>query len=1044
MKEPVKRLIQTIIVAILFLAVYTGGLLYTEKRHYDDLIMADCSNKSEVVRGMAEGYSETWDEIGRGFFKEINARSRLMSIRLADQITDGEYSGARFGENDMVVRLLGEKIDLPPEAEGLFPALSKDMITEEFAQTKLQLNAEGQKADQNNEVFLTSCRIAGDWYYVSWTPIEAYDDYISSHLSREGLLDALEYDDDSEIFMVSLSGAVPVFSEGDAGTILHKTKGLAGYRSLDDLGITREELSKETFNLQTSNGKKYICTPIEMENVGVTIVFCNSVEKEKSAFLGDVISQVLFAAIMIVGLITWCFSVQWLVRKEELDEKQVQKYSPKTVRKRTVRLTVMSTFVILLFAFMTVMVPYMYKENLIGTNVLKLFDTQVEDEVRNVLGEQKQEEQSFSRLGAIVSEMLTENQSLLTKEKLSEISETIGAEYLILFDENAQETACSREYTGFSLPADKSDPFYDFRRLLKGIPLITHGSETDMITGITRPFVGIRYRIPDQTDVYGALLIAVPVNDRTIIEEKNEALKQAKQEIYRRMQIENRLIMEIDPETHEILTCSREDYEGANAESLGMNPKDIKERHMGFFFIDDEWYFGISKASGSCLSYYLTDSSKMSRTGLFFALLSAVLFLLGYVITAKFAMKEYTEENYERYAAQMMEISDEYLKKVAERAPSMNALALTWKNMPPEIKTKTILQILTGIMLTVMTLFAFTNSPLSAHSALNFVIRGNWTKGINLFAVIAVLVTLCIEYLGYLALKLIFTMLYTITDREGETFLRLLRSFVNYAMFISAICISLSFLGADTTTLMASIGLMSLAVSLGAKDIVADILAGLSIVFEKTFRIGDIVKIGDYKGQVLEIGIRSTKVLEGNRSIKSICNHEIGSVINFSRRSSKCEVRIKIPITTSITDISRLLEEELPLVTKINPHITSGPKYDGITEFEGDKMILSISAEGPEEYCESIKRDINLVLQSLAERELLHLPASNITINLEGVAAKGTDDSTYANVSGTIPDEDIFEQIKEAGISSIEYRDKKRRRHGVIPGIKDEDTGGET
>ena len=41
MKDPVKRLIQTIIVAILFLVVYTGTMLYTEKKHYDDLIMAD-------------------------------------------------------------------------------------------------------------------------------------------------------------------------------------------------------------------------------------------------------------------------------------------------------------------------------------------------------------------------------------------------------------------------------------------------------------------------------------------------------------------------------------------------------------------------------------------------------------------------------------------------------------------------------------------------------------------------------------------------------------------------------------------------------------------------------------------------------------------------------------------------------------------------------------------------------------------------------------------------------------------------------------------
>ena len=70
--------------------------------------------------------------------------------------------------------------------------------------------------------------------------------------------------------------------------------------------------------------------------------------------------------------------------------------------------------------------------------------------------------------------MITEDSSLLRKKSLSEIAEAISAEYLIVYDEKGAETACSREYTGFTLPEDPEDPFYDFRRLLKGIPVIVH------------------------------------------------------------------------------------------------------------------------------------------------------------------------------------------------------------------------------------------------------------------------------------------------------------------------------------------------------------------------------------------------------------------------------------------------------------------------------------------------------------------------------------------------------------------------------------------
>lgn len=62
---------------------------------------------------------------------------------------------------------------------------------------------------------------------------------------------------------------------------------------------------------------------------------------------------------------------------------------------------------------------------------------------------------------------------------------------------------------------------------------------------------------------------------------------------------------------------------------------------------------------------------------------------------------------------------------------------------------------LIGILLVALILVSYSNSPLARHSVLSFVIRGNWTKGINLFSGIAVVVTFCIEYLAYLTLKMI-------------------------------------------------------------------------------------------------------------------------------------------------------------------------------------------------------------------------------------------------------------------------------------------------
>ena len=1011
MKDSDKRLKQTIAVTILFLIIYSAVMLNISSRHCGDLIRMDSVSKTEAVRGMVDGYSETVEEIGKGFFKQQNVRGRLMAIRLSDQFTDGEFTGKRFDGDSMVVCVRDGKVELPSEVEGLFPEILPEMVTDEYTHTRTAWYG-GTGANTEEEVFLTSGKISGEWYCVSWTPVSSYEAYVRSRLSEKRLADTLKSSDDIDFLVIDKEAG----SSEDEWTFLYKTGELSKYSSLSDLDITKEKLSSESFSLKTDDGKEYVCSPIEIESLRYILLCCNSVEEEKAAYAGDIILQILFAAILMIGLITWCCSVQRLVSREHLSEEQKKNYSPRSVKKRTIRLTIMSLVMASLFAFQTVMLQFMYQENRIGISALDMLQAQIEDEKKNALSLQELEADRCVQLGTSISGMIEEDPALLERERLAQISEAIGADYLILFDENGEETACSREYIGFALPVDPSDPFHDFRRLLKGIPSIVHEPGKDMITGETRQIVGIRYAVPGKEDTFGALLIALPVSNAQLAEEEEENLQLIRRRVYRRLESDKRVIMEIDPQTHQIMSCSLNTLEGEDSTGLGIDPKGLRDKCMGFYSIGNNWYFGTASSEEDSVCLYLSDSTDMSRIGLLFALISGGLFLIGYVLIAGFALKEYTDENYERCLSQTEDRSEEYLRKIEQKAPFLGPFAVDWKNKLPEHKTKTILQILTGIMLVGILTASLVNSPLTRHSPLHFVIRGNWTKGINFFSLIAVIVTFCVEYLAYLALKAISVLLYGLTDAKGETMLRLVRSFFNYAMFIGAVCVSLSFLGVDAQTLLASLGLLSLAISLGAKDIVADILVGLSIVFEKTYSVGDIIQIGDFKGKVLEIGVRSTKVINGTNDVKIFNNHEIGSVINYSKKTSVCVVKISLPITVSADSVIRLLEKELPKVRKINPHIIKGPEFDGILELANGRMILGISAEGPEEYITSIKKDMNRVLQSMAERELLRYAQPNITINVNGTAADKAEDravSEQKEMSGETEESgDVFDHLK--------------------------------
>lgn len=991
MKDPKKRLIHTSVLAIVFMVVYSAFILFFELRQYNDLIMRDSTYKADTVRSMIAGYKKAAYEVGGRFWEEQNAAARLMTIKLRDQVVNGEYSGDRLVDNGLVVRVRNGQVELPPEAEGLFTGLTPEMITNEYMQTRTKLEApagSGSAADDSGEVILTSGRIDGEWYYIAWIFDEAYKEYIRSHLSEKELLEALEYDNDTEILVVQTGAASENTANAEEGVILYKTKGLAEFDSLDDLGITREDLKKDYFTIGSDKDKKYFCIPIGMDTIGHTFVTCNSVEGLRAAFIGDSVTQILLVAAMLTGLIVWCFSVQWLVGEKTADEDQKRRYDLETVRKRTTRLAVMSTAVVTFFAFLTVMMQCMFQENRVGINMLSLLQVQVEEAAENGDDIVMPETERYERLGEIVAAMLTDDRELLKEDRLSEISEAIAADYIMAFDENGTQTACSREYIGFSLPTDESSTFSDFRRLLKGIPSITHDPERDFITGETRAFVGMRFRIagqdPETPVRNGALLIALPSVEAAHAEEKADLVSEAKKQVYSSMQTEERQIIEIDPKTNRIISSSRNNYAGSMADGLGIDPDKLSDRRMGFYRFDDEWYFGTAKASDNALYLYLTDSTGMSRVGILFALTVGALFLIIYLLTAKYALKDYDEENYERNASGIAESADRFIGKIEKKAPSLGPLAVKWRNCSPEEKTKVVLQLETGIIIMVLVVIAIGDSPLSRHSALNFAIKGNWSKGLNLFSVIAVSVICCCAYLIFLLLKVVFSGLYHLVDNEGNTILGLIQSLLNYVIIIAALCVSLNYFGIDATTILASLGIFSLAISLGAKDMVTDIIAGLSILLEKTYSVGDYVMIGDFKGKVQEIGVRSTKLVNGTHDVKIISNHEISNVINYSRETSVCVIKIRVPAAVSVSELKKLFDRELPEVAKNNPDIISGPKFDGIKEIYDDKMTISISAECLESNIYGIELALNEAIQSMAERKLLQLAQNKIVVSIDG------------------------------------------------------------
>ncbi|MFO7544583.1 MAG: mechanosensitive ion channel family protein [Trueperaceae bacterium] len=115
-------------------------------------------------------------------------------------------------------------------------------------------------------------------------------------------------------------------------------------------------------------------------------------------------------------------------------------------------------------------------------------------------------------------------------------------------------------------------------------------------------------------------------------------------------------------------------------------------------------------------------------------------------------------------------------------------------------------------------------------------------------------------------------------------------SFVGRLMLFSVVLLlALDNLGFEINTLLAGLGITSLAVALALQNILGDLFASLSILFDKPFEIGDFIVVGDYQGTVENVGLRTTRLrsLSGEQLVFG--NHDLlaSRIRNYKRMQER-------------------------------------------------------------------------------------------------------------------------------------------------------------
>ncbi len=135
------------------------------------------------------------------------------------------------------------------------------------------------------------------------------------------------------------------------------------------------------------------------------------------------------------------------------------------------------------------------------------------------------------------------------------------------------------------------------------------------------------------------------------------------------------------------------------------------------------------------------------------------------------------------------------------------------------------------------------------------------------------------------------------------------RSLLRAVVLTVALLMILDLLGLNLGPLLTGAGILGVVVGLGAQSLIRDLLAGLIIVLEGPFGIGDLIRTAGVSGKVERITMRATYVRDVDGTLHVIPNSMLGVVSNLSRDWARVIVDLPVPRGTRLEELQEALEQ---------------------------------------------------------------------------------------------------------------------------------------
>lgn len=220
-------------------------------------------------------------------------------------------------------------------------------------------------------------------------------------------------------------------------------------------------------------------------------------------------------------------------------------------------------------------------------------------------------------------------------------------------------------------------------------------------------------------------------------------------------------------------------------------------------------------------------------------------------------------------------------------------------------------------------------------------------------------------------------------SRKVSTIRSLLCNITKYVVWIIAILSVLSVYGVNTAAIITGLGVVSLVIGLAFQDMLKDILVGVSILFENWYAVGDLVKIGDFEGTVIALGLKTTRVQAFTGEIKIISNRNITELTNYSMDKTLAVVDLSVSYESKIDKVEKIILVAAASIKDKIPNIVGDINLLGIERLDDSAVVFRIVAKCKPTKHYEVQRQLKKEFKNVLDKNGIKIPYPQVEVHYE-------------------------------------------------------------